>query len=374
MVAHSIRSGETHGNRCRGERGHRCSLCAREGPLISATLGLCLDCIRRRPEAALHIAEAVHAGIRHVFDLPGVPPRTAGGRRCRICTRECEIGQDERGYCGLHTVRDRRLVHLAGTAERGVLEWYCDPLPTNCVADWVCAGRHRSGFHNLAVFYASCTLDCLFCQNWHFRESKPAQAGGISAAELADGANARTFCVCFFGGDPASQMPHALAAARRLSARGVTVCWETAGTSHPALLDRAVQLALESGGCVKFDLKAYDDTLHRVLTGGSNRRTFENFARAARQMAERPDPPLVIASTLLVPGYVDSVEVGHIARFIAGLSPSIPYALLGFAPHFFMADLPRTSVRHAAEAEAAARSVGLTNVRVGNRHLLSSDY
>jgi pyruvate formate lyase activating enzyme len=83
---------------------------------------------------------------------------------------------------------------------------------------------------------------------------------------------------------------------------------------------------------------------------------------------------LVIASTLLVPGYVDGGEVGRIARFIAEINPNIPYALLGFAPHFFMPDLPRTSVGHAEEAEEAARAAGLTNVRLGNRHLLSYDY
>jgi pyruvate formate lyase activating enzyme len=196
----------------------------------------------------------------------------------------------------------------------------------------------------------------------------------MSAAELAETANSRTFCVCFFGGDPASQMPHALAAARRLAERGVAVCWETAGTSNPKVLDRAIELSLETGGCIKFDLKAYDEVLHMVLTGESNRRALENFTRAARRIGERPEPPLVVASTLLVPGYVDAAEVGRIARFIAGFNPNIPYALLAFAPHFYMADLPWTSIRHAEEAEAAARSAGLTNVRLGNRHLLSWDY
>ncbi|MBI3669750.1 MAG: radical SAM protein, partial [Acidobacteria bacterium] len=81
-----------------------------------------------------------------------------------------------------------------------------------------------------------------------------------------------------------------------------------------------------------------------------------------------------VASTLLVPGYVDAAEVGRIARFIAELNPAIPYALLGFAPHFYMADLPHTSLRHAQAAEAAARAAGLTNVRIGNRYLLSDDY
>jgi pyruvate formate lyase activating enzyme len=291
-----------------------------------------------------------------------------------LCAQECRIGEAETGYCGLRTVRDSRLVNLAGIPQRGILEWYRDPLPTNCVADWVCAGRRQSGYHNLAVFYASCTLDCLGCQNWHFRVASPNQSQGVTAKQLADVANAETFCVCFFGGDPASQMAHALAAARHLANQGVAVCWETAGTANPKMLDFAVQLSLESGGCIKFDLKAYDEVLHTVLTGGSNRRSLENFARAARRVSERPDPPLVVASTLLVPGYVDAAEVARIAGFIADLNPGIPYSLLGFAPHFRMTDLPRTSARHALEAQAAARRAGLKNVHIGNRHLLGHDY
>jgi pyruvate formate lyase activating enzyme len=286
-----------------------------------------------------------------------------------LCSNECVIGEEGHGYCGLRTVRQGRLTHLAGTPEQGLLEWYRDPLPTNCVADWVCAGSRQRGRHNLAVFYASCTADCLFCQNWHFRAIKPG-AGTMSASRLAAAANAETFCVCYFGGDPAAQMPHALAASSRLASRGVRVCWETNGTMHPKLLDAALRYSLETGGCIKFDLKAYDEDLHQLLTGISNRRTLENFERAARRFAERPEPPPVIASTLLVPGYVDSAQVGKMARFIASLNPKIPYALLAFAPHFRMEDLPSTSLRHAAEAEAAARAAGLVNVHIGNRHLL----
>ena len=197
---------------------------------------------------------------------------------------------------------------------------------------------------------------------------------GLTAVELADAVDPRTYCVCYFGGDPASQMAHALATSRLLAERGVVVCWETNGTAHPRLMDRAFDLSLTTGGCVKFDLKAYAEDLHQALTGASNRQTLENFTRAAARFDERSTPPPVVASTLLVPGYVDADEIGCIARFIAELNPAIPYALLGFAPHFLFPDLPRTSVRHAEEAQAAARAAGLSNVRVGNRHLLSRDY
>jgi pyruvate formate lyase activating enzyme len=289
-------------------------VCGRRSALISRALGVCVDCIRKRGSEALPFADSAHALARQRFGLPDSPPHADGGVSCTLCTRECRIGRIERGFCGLRTVQHGRLVHLGGTAAKGLLEWYRDPLPTNCVADWVCSGSRQAGRHNLAVFYESCTLDCLFCQNWHFREASPGRGHTLSAAELAAAANSRTFCVCFFGGDPASQMPHALAAGRRLAGAGVVVCWETAGTSNPKLLDCAVELSLRTGGCIKFDLKALDEHVHIALTGASNRRTLENFVRAASRCGDRREPPLVVASTLLVPGYVDSVEVERIAR------------------------------------------------------------
>ncbi len=314
----------------------------------------------------------MHARIRAEFDLPPARPSAPDGVECPLCTNLCHLAEGQVGLCGLRSVRQGRLVHLAGTPRGALVSWYDDPLPTNCVADWVCQGSRHRGRVNLAVFYEACSFDCISCQNWHFRLKRP--PGRISAQELAAQAHPRTFCICYFGGDPSPQMPHALATSRILAAQGVTVCWETNGSMHPHLLEQAVGLSLSTGGCLKFDLKAWDDGLHQALTGVSNRRTLDNFQRAAQSIAERPDPPLLVASTLLVPGYIDADEVGRIARFIASLDPDIPYALLGFHPHFFVPDLPRTSVCHAEEALAAAQAAGLTRVRIGNRHLLSHDY
>jgi pyruvate formate lyase activating enzyme len=338
-------------------------------------LGVCGDCLLESFDQALPLVEAAHACSRQLFSLPERPPSTDHGAACPICARACLIGPGELGFCGMRTAvasasGQARLQHLAGRPSGGLLQWYRDPLPTNCVADWVCSGHRQRGRHNLAVFYSSCTFNCLYCQNWHFRRIDPASSDGISAVELADCANRETYCVCYFGGDPASQMPHALASARLLAERGVTICWETAGTQHVKLFDEAVRLSLASGGTVKIDLKAFDSGLHEALTGAGNCRTLANFERAANRAAERPELPLVIASTLLVPGYVTAAEVGRIARFIAGIDPATPYALLAFAPQFAAADLPTTSAAHARAALEAACEAGLTNVRIGNQHLL----
>jgi pyruvate formate lyase activating enzyme len=131
-----------------------------------------------------------------------------------------------------------------------------------------------------------------------------------------------------------------------------------------------MEIALESGGCVKFDLKAWDPILHRVLTGVSNQTPLDNFKRAAGEISRRPAPPPLVASTLLVPGYIDVQEVAAIAEFIAGLNTAIPYNLLAFHPQFLMSDMSVTSKTLAVNCLQAARDCGLTRVRLGNEHLL----
>jgi len=139
---------------------------------------------------------------------------------------------------------------------------------------------------------------------------------------------------------------------------------------NPKLLDRVMELAVNSGGCVKFDLKAWDNHLHLALTGVENKRTLTNFSRAAQHVGRRHDPPVLIANTLMVPGYIDIEEVSAIARFIASLDPDIPYSLLAFHPQFYMSDLPLTRKRLAERCLDSAREAGLSNVRIGNIHLL----
>jgi pyruvate formate lyase activating enzyme len=272
------------------------------------------------------------------------------------------------------------------SATRGKLSWYHDPLPTNCVADWVCPGGGECGYpdysyqkgaeygyNNLAVFPHACTFHCLYCQNYHFRyhtfddKDEPVES-------LVSAVNERTACICYFGGDPSPQLPYLLHAShlarKRNEGRILRICWETNGAMSEKLLDEMADSALASGGCIKFDLKAWDETVHIALTGVNNRRTLENFERLAEMIPSRPEPPFLIASTLMVPGYIDAQEVGQIAGFIASLNPQIPYNLLAFHPRYRMTDLPATSRKQAQECLNAAKQAGLKRVRVGNIHLL----
>jgi pyruvate formate lyase activating enzyme len=277
-----------------------------------------------------------------------------------------------------------------GRPHEGNLYYYHDPLPTNCVGSFTCpagtgcgypeyayAKGPESGYKNLAVFYNACSFNCLFCQNYHFKR-ETFSLKHISAKELALAADRKTSCICYFGGDPAPQIFHAIKASklalRYAEGRILRICWETNGSVRQPFLKEMANLSMVSGGCVKFDLKAWDEGLHYALCGVTNKKTLENFKKLAGLIERRPEPPLLIASTLLVPGYIDENEVAGIAGFIAGLNPDIPYSLLAFYPHFYINDLPTTSRAHALRCEAVARDAGLNRVHIGNVHLLGEGY
>ncbi len=347
-----------------------------------------MDCIREDFTAVVPGIEEAHRESRSQFNLPIHPPRSETGPQCHICVNECRLPPNGRSYCGLRYNEGDRL--KGATANRANVSWYHDSLPTNCVADWVCPGgtgagyphfAYRSGpeygYKNLAVFYHACSFDCLFCQNWHYRDLALRESN-ITASMLADAVDAHTSCICYFGGDPTPQLPHSIRVARlaleKNKGRILRVCWETNGSMRPALLKQAAEIALNSGGCIKVDLKAWDEGLHIALCGVSNKRTLENFQLLAEYARKRPSPPFLIASTLLVPGYIDREEISRLSRFISSLNPDIPYSLLAFYPHFMMRDLPTTSRHHAEECLAEAKTQGLKSIRVGNVHLLSDDY
>ena len=363
----------------------QCKLCDATAPDISEALGVCLACIRKNPQQALEIAENAHRQSRFEFGLPPNPPDDPEGVVCNLCVNTCKIGKDGIGYCGLRKNQDGRLT--GGSASLANLTWYHDPLPTNCVGDWVCAGgtgtgypdyAHcpgvESGYKNLAVFFQACSFNCLFCQNWHFKRDSVASPTN-SIEDLVQEVDSKTSCICYFGGDPSPQLPFSINAS--LHARDkkqediLRICWETNGSMSPKLLHQMMELAVTSGGCVKFDLKAWDNNLHLALTGVENKRALDNFSRAATYINRRRIPPVLIANTLLVPGYIDADEVAAIASFIANLDPEIPYSLLAFHPQFYMADLPLTSKKRANQCRVAAKAAGLSNVRIGNLHLLT---
>ncbi len=362
----------------------KCKLCGYQSEEISESIGVCVNCLRENPEEALKISRESHRKWRRLIGLPTEVPRK--GIQCLLCVNECKIPEGSSGYCGIMWNRKGKLVPITGSFDKAYLHWYLDPHPTNCVARPVCPEKEHRGFYNLAVFFAGCNLDCLFCQNIEHKymikngSIDPFEGVVMSSKELADIAmRSRVSCVCYFGGDPTPHSPYAIKASREILKRAEKVgaikriCWETNGLENPNIMREMARISLESGGIVKIDWKAYTPSVYEALTGINGEKALQRIKENIRiivAMDERKEPPLLVVSTLVVPHYIDGKEVGGISRYLAQLNPDIPYVLLAFAPQHLMHDVPTTSKRQMERAYTIARREGLKRVFIGNLWLL----
>jgi len=376
--------------------GGKCRICGKESVTISSYLGVCISCFRKHGGKALEIPLKSHYRFRDRIGLPKQPPRTVNGLKCKFCGNECSLGNGERGFCGIIVNKNGKLMPITNDWSMAVGLYYLDPHPTNCVAGPVCpANTSRGypkytkmkgieyGYSNLAVFYGGCNFDCLFCQNYDHKSMSVRGKPLMSIYDLlSEAMKPEVSCVCFFGGDPGPFIVHALAFSRKLMKlsreRNVVkrICWETNGFENPLLMREMAKISMESGGIVKIDFKAWTSEIYKALVGvDASRRVRENVKLVAKMFDERPEPPLLVVSILLVPGYVDIDEVRGIGEYIASLNPKIPIVLLAFSPKHLLSDLPPTSRNHAYEAYKVLRDeIGLKEIYLGNVWLLGNYY
>ena len=322
----------------------KCEVCGKERP--SKTIPLCPKCAKS--EKAREFVSLLHENLDVI-----------GGGDCGLCSNMCRL--DDVGLCKIRRREGEKVISLS-SKERALLHAYYDPLPTNCCNAWFCEGSKLKGY-NLAVFYYGCNFDCLYCQNWEHKFVERARV--FTVKDLLGMINERVKCVCHFGGSPEPQMDFALNFSEiAYKEFGVMICWEWNGAGNRSKALKAAELSSVSNGTVKFDLKAWNENLHLILTGRSNEEVLKNFEAIFERY-----PEVLSATTLLVPYYVDAEEVRGIASFLASLSEEIPYSLLVFHPDYRLRDLPVTPKEQVYECYRVARRY-LKRVNIGNIFLI----
>jgi|FaiFalFF_MnMetaG_3_1042247.scaffolds.fasta_scaffold03785_2 pyruvate formate lyase activating enzyme len=372
-------------------RPKECELCGYQSIYLSKAIGVCKYCLRERSDEALKIALENHAKARKLFNLPPFPPRSQKGIKCNLCAAECMMDNGEFGYCGIRFNNNGKMGSLA-TNDQALLYYYLDPHVTNCCNAYFCpAGTGigypeysyckgpEYGYYNLALFFYGCSFNCLFCQNWNHKVLSEARLVHVNEIVNLTLKNEKISCWCWFGGSAEPQLPYAINASRKIlelkpPKRIVRICFEWNGDGNKGLVKIAGELAYKSGGNVKFDLKAFNNAIHLALTGMDNKRVLENFELIYREYFEkRKGVPVLGATTLLVPHYIDAEEVEQIAKFIASLDDEIPYNLLIFHPDFMMNDIPVTPKKQIEECYNAAKKY-LKFVNISNMHLIGCSY
>jgi pyruvate-formate lyase-activating enzyme len=99
-------------------------------------------------------------------------------------------------------------------------------------------------------------------------------------------------------------------------------------TTNGSNLNERIMEKLEEAGLtsVRVSIRAYDENIHKIYTGQTNRQVLNNFKLLAKSQIK------LSAESILIPGLVEYDEIERIAKFIADVDPDISYRIDGFVP------------------------------------------
>lgn len=166
--------------------------------------------------------------------------------------------------------------------------------------------------------------------------------------------------ISFTGGDLACQPEFYVETTREIKGleRDLWVLFETNGYGlTPGNLDLFRDAEIDS---FWLDIKAYDDKVHRDLTGASNKW----ILKLPAEIVERDF--ILEVSSVYIPGWVEADQIGKIAELLAQVDPKIPYAIVAFLPENKLDHVSSPNFRQMIEAFKAAKDAGLKNVKLGN--------
>ncbi|MBU7025869.1 MAG: radical SAM protein [Theionarchaea archaeon] len=112
------------------------------------------------------------------------------------------------------------------------------------------------------------------------------------------------------------------------------------------------------------DIKAFNDKVHKELTGVSNERILE-----VPQKIKDLGFVLEVLS-LYIPQWVETDQIQKIAELLVKIDPEIPFTILAYFPAYKMT-VRSPTFDEMADAYDAAKKVGLQNVKIGNLGVLS---
>jgi len=272
--------------------------------------------------------------------------------RCYACGHCCRIPDGQLGVCKVRYNEGGKLLvpwgYVAGAQ--------CDPI------------EKKPFFHAYpgALAYSfgmmGCDLHCAYCQNWVTSQalrdpsalSPPlrATAEGLVREALEHGAKV----IVSTYNEPLITSEWAVAVFKEARAAGLVTGYVSNGNGTPQVLEYLRPWV----DLYKVDLKSFDDRHYRQL-GGRMQPILETI-RSLHQMGF-----WVEIVTLIVPGFNDSDdELKHMAEFLAGVSPDIPWHLTAFHKDYKMTGPDNTSAHTLVRAAGIGKAAGLRFVYAGN--------
>lgn len=272
--------------------------------------------------------------------------------QCVACGHRCLIREGRRGICQVRFNKGGALYVPHGYAAGSQV----DPVEKKPFFHLL------PGSNALTFGMLGCDFHCGYCQNWLTSQALRDPAAGvapqpISAAEigsLADKHGAKLVVSSY--NEPLITSEWAVDVFQEARKRGMRCAYVSNGNATPEVLTYLRPWVVS----YKIDLKTMNDRNYRQLGG-----VLDHVLETIRQTVAMGFWVEIV--TLIVPGFNDSEgELHEAARFIATVSPGIPWHVTAFHKNYKMTDPGNTSVAMLTRATEIGYEEGLHFVYAGN--------
>jgi pyruvate formate lyase activating enzyme len=272
--------------------------------------------------------------------------------KCKLCPRECTVGDKERGYCG---VRENRSGTYYTLVHSRVAAAHVDPVEKKPLFHYL------PGSVAFSLGTAGCNVNCKFCQNWDISQSRPEQVPAQYAppqrvAELAKQYNCPT--IAFTYSEPVVFSEFLMDAADAGHAAGI----RSIVVSNGYMQEDALKAAYGKMDAVKIDLKSFSENYYRQVVTGQLKPVLDSLV-TLRKMGKWTEIVYLVLPTL----NDSDQEFRGLAQWVkANLGADVPLHFTQFHPEYLLKNLPITPVPTLERAKAIADAEGLHYVYIGN--------
>ncbi len=274
--------------------------------------------------------------------------------RCGLCNHHCVIASGRRGICG---VRENMAGELQSLVYGRLVSRNSDPVEKKPLFHFL------PGSISFSIATVGCNFRCRHCQNWQISQYPHLFNGEIAgdavspqdvvSDALASGARSIAYTYV----EPTIFYEMAKDTAELAHREGIKNIFVSNGYMAP---DVSRDLATFLDG-INIDLKAFTDRFYKEICGARLQPVMDNIALMYELGV------WVEVTTLVIPGWNDSEqELRDIARFIKGISSSIPWHVSAFYPTYKLTDSPPTPASTLIRAREIGLEEGLRFVYQGN--------
>jgi pyruvate formate lyase activating enzyme len=272
--------------------------------------------------------------------------------KCKLCPRECTVGDKERGYCG---VRENRGGVYYTLVHSRVCAAHVDPVEKKPLFHYL------PGSIAFSLATAGCNVNCKFCQNWDISQSRPEQIPAeyippVRVAEIAKQYSCPTIAYTYSEPVIFSEfLMDAADAGHEAGIRSIVV-------SNGYMQEEALKTAYGKMDAVKIDLKSFSESYYRQVVTGQLKPVLNSLV-TLRKMNKWTEIVYLVLPTL----NDSDEEFRGLAQWVkTNLGPDVPLHFTQFHPEYLLKNLPITPVPTLERAKAIADAEGLHYVYIGN--------